>query len=402
MIRRMAERLTGINFERIRWCCSEYGIGHDKLASRLRMPGLTKALDQGSKGLTHRQICTIASFFGRELFFFYDEQPISAKVGYSPLFRTLAGQVPRLGNDANLLIRLVEEYREIYAELDEGIDEHYEQQPRPWREGLAAGRSSSPAALARAARRWLGLDATQVGFSHLRAAVEARGILVFVTTGHRGRRLLRLESNNNIRGFSLYDQKAPAILVRKMPNYGSSKGGDNIQAFTLMHELGHLLLHQGSFVTEKGFIFSRKAKERQANVFASNLLVPSSRLRQIPRASLRGRQGQSIEDLLKPLARRLGVNTMVLALRLLEEKLITQGQHASYERYKRAGQEHEPQLRAQAGGGGRNRAKETVAMFGKRYTNTVLEAYSLDQIDIVRASTFLGNLRARQLAELLN
>ena len=394
----MAERLTGINLQRIKWCSREYGIAHDELASRLRMPAILKLADDGDRGLTYRQLRIVAAFFGREPEFFLEEGPASRQTAYSPQFRTLAGQLPELGNDANHLIRLVEHYRELYEVLREDFDDLEDE--GPWDSGIANGGGATAPELARRARRWLGVDAGGLGFDQLRELVESRGILVFLTTGHRGRALLRLEAGSNVRGFSVYDEQTPVIVVKKMPNWGTSRGGEHVQSFTLMHELGHLLLHRDSFITAQDHLFSRRKKEREANRFAANLLVPGAQLRRIDPAGLRGLDGQMIEGRLKPLAAQWGVNTMVIALRLLEEGVITARQYASYERYKRAS--YEPLKSARAGGGSRNRAKETLAMFGRRYTYAILHALGARQITLHRASSYLGNLDTRHFRDLMS
>lgn len=394
----MAELLTDINFQRIKWCCNEYGMGYEELADKLRMPGLLKAVNNDSKGLTYKQLRIIANFFGRGTFFFFEEDPVSAKTGYSDAFRALARKMPKPGRDLNLLIRLVDQYREIYMELSGDIERYYEVESRPWQEALAKRKISSPAALAKAARAWLGVDATKLSFNYLRNLVESRGILVFLTTSQYGQRLLRLNPSSSIRSFSLYSPKTPTILIRRIPNHRNGGCGDSAQAIALMHELGHLLLHKDSFVTLKDFIFSKGRKAVQANEFAINLLVPSSQLRLIGATELKGKTGKQMESLLMAYSNDWGVNSMVIALRLYKENMITRQQFSSYVRLKGTSYESESQPLPKAVGSGRNRVKETVAMFGRRYIATILDAYSFNYISVVKACTFLGYLQSKHLS----
>jgi Zn-dependent peptidase ImmA (M78 family) len=45
-------------------------------------------------------------------------------------------------------------------------------------------------------------------------------------------------------------------------------------AFTLMHELAHLLLHKTSMLDNQADFYSYQGREQEANIFASNLLLP--------------------------------------------------------------------------------------------------------------------------------
>ena len=253
--------------------------------------------------------------------------------------------------------------------------------------------------LAHRARRWLGVDATTVGFDQLRELVESRGILVFLTTGHRGRALLRLDDDNNIRGFSLYDKVSPAIVIKKMAKHGDDRVGESIQTFTLMHELGHLIQHKGNVMTQEGYIYSTKRKERQANLFAANLLVPRSKLEQLNLVSLKSLDARRFKEAIKPHARNCGVNPTVLALRLVAEKLIDQKQYDAYDNYNKA--EHAQFAAKQEKRKiPRNRAMETYSIFGRLYTNAVLQALSGEHITLAKASAFLGDLRVAKIREL--
>jgi Zn-dependent peptidase ImmA (M78 family) len=49
---------------------------------------------------------------------------------------------------------------------------------------------------------------------------------------------------------------------------------DTRQTFTLMHELGHLLLHKPSSIDDEHDLQSHQGHEREANAFARYLLIP--------------------------------------------------------------------------------------------------------------------------------
>jgi len=119
-------------------------------------------------------------------------------------------------------------------------------------------------------RSWLDLP-DEYNFDSLRQAVEKKGIMVFVSNGYNGK--WQIEKNEDVRGFSLYYDILPIIVIRKQ-----SLGA---QAFTLMHELAHLLLHKESSIDNEANFYLYQGKEKEANEFAANLLIPDNFLNQI-------------------------------------------------------------------------------------------------------------------------
>jgi Zn-dependent peptidase ImmA (M78 family) len=107
----------------------------------------------------------------------------------------------------------------------------------------------------------------------------------------------------------------------------NSNHHENRQRFTIAHEVGHLLLHEGDRLhvdrVDLGLRVKRRDErssegtddeEREANLFAAELLMPAVMLE---------RDLESIgscdlldEDVLVPLARRYKVSTQALAFRL--------------------------------------------------------------------------------------
>jgi Zn-dependent peptidase ImmA (M78 family) len=97
------------------------------------------------------------------------------------------------------------------------------------------------------------------------------------------------------------------------------------QRFTVAHELGHLLLHDyndvhvdpGDFVIHfRDEVSSSGAdrEEREANLFAAELLMPASFLRRDLRALNSLRLHDDLQ--LRPIAKRYGVSLQALMLRL--------------------------------------------------------------------------------------
>jgi len=130
----------------------------------------------------------------------------------------------------------VEKQREVYLSLREDMDDADRPQFSP--PDLSG---EDPREAARIARQWLGLK-DQNSFDTYREALESRGVLVFRSNGYNGK--WQIAKENPILGFSLYDAACPVIVVKK-------QDWDTRQTFTLMHELGHLLLHKTSSIDDE-------------------------------------------------------------------------------------------------------------------------------------------------------
>ena len=246
---RYMERIQSINLERIDWCLADRGMTRDELAREVDIAPatLTKVLD-GEAGLTFNQLRKLAAFFGRGTLFFLAPGPVDEATAHTPQFRTLANQKPELSARLKLLIERVEHQRAIYLALRDELDpEEVVRFSPPDLAGLGI-----PAA-ARAVRRWLAL-ADRNDFNSYRAALEARGLLVFQSNGYHGQWQIAKESP--ILGFSLYDPACPVILVKKQDSGAR-------QSFTLMHELGHLLLHKTSSIDDEADLHAHAGAEQE-------------------------------------------------------------------------------------------------------------------------------------------
>lgn len=103
----------------------------------------------------------------------------------------------------------------------------------------------------------------------------------------------------------------------------NDKHHPNRQRFTIAHELGHYLLHNGSgeIFVDRSPVFFRdetssggvKWQEMDANAFAAELLMPSEDLKQ----QLNERPIDAFDDMsIRRLATRFGVSAQALTIRL--------------------------------------------------------------------------------------
>lgn len=374
------ERINAINIERINWCCADQGITLDELASEA---GVAKAsidrLMDGEGGLTFNQLQKIAAHFGRGVLFFLEATPVNEEQVHSLQFRTLANQKPELTYKLKALIKRVEKQRDVYLSLREDLDNIERPAFNP--PELPA---DSPKEAARVARDWL--DLTEINsFDTYREALEAKGILVFRSNGYTGK--WQIAKENPILGFTLYDPICPVIVIKKL-------AWDTQQSFTLMHELGHLLIHRESSIDDERDMYSHQGREQDANAFAGNLLVPDHYLETI-RDDERPEEIALYDWWLERQRRAWGISTEVILRRLLDSGRLSQASYTAYREWR--ARNVAPQ---REGGSRAYRNREPKHVFGDVFVRTVFDALYARNITLNKASNYLDSLKIKDLRKL--
>ncbi|MDP2761138.1 MAG: ImmA/IrrE family metallo-endopeptidase [Sideroxyarcus sp.] len=374
------ERIQSINPDRIAWCCADLGITSDQLAAETGIAAATmEHVMAGNDGMTFNQLRKVADHFGRGVLFFLEEGAVDEAQVHSPQFRTLANQKPELSAKLKALIERVEKQREVYLSLREDLDD-------------ADRTRFSPPVLpnddlqeaARVARRWLGLN-EQNSFDSYREALESRGVLVFRSNGYNGK--WQIAKENPIIGFSLYDAACPVIVVKK-------QDWDTRQSFTLMHELGHLLLHKTSSIDDERDLQSHRGHESEANAFAGYLLVPDVFLASISDAE-RPDNVSEYDCWLERQRKAWGVSGEMILRRLLDAGRLPQSRYEAYRQW--AAQT----VVVQSEGGNREwRHREPRHIFGDTFVRTVLDSLYARHITLAKASGYLDNLKIKDLHQL--
>lgn len=375
------ERIQSINPHRLMWCCDSHGITPQELANQLGIASSRlEAVMSGDDGLTFNQLQQIADFFGRGVLFFLEEGPVDDTQVHTLQFRTLANQKPTLSPKLRALIQRAEKQREIYLSLREELDDadwvHFAPPNLP---------KANLHGAAQLVRQWLGL-APENSFETYRTAVEAKGILVFQSNGYHGK--WQIAKDDPILGFTLYDANCPVIVIKKQ----SSKAR---QTFTLMHELGHLLLHRASAIDDEQDIYNpHTAWEQEANAFAGQLLVPDSFLATIADTDRPDEVAQYDEWLAQP-RRAWGVSSEVILRRMLDVGRLPQDKYHAYRQWWRQS------YTAPEGRGSRqHRYREPKHIFGDTFVRTVLDALNAQHITLAKASSYLDNLKINDLHKL--
>jgi Zn-dependent peptidase ImmA (M78 family) len=306
---------------------------------------------------------------------------VVAEQVHTPQFRTLAQQKPELSQRLRLLIERVERQRALFLSLREDSDDSlWSPFEAP---DLPAG---NVAAAAKAARLWLGLGEGKNDFESYRKAIEAKGILVFRTNGYNGP--WQIAKDSPVAGFALYDELCPVIVVKKMAT-------DAPQAFTLMHELAHVLLHKTSWIDNEADLRAMQGREQEANLFAGLVLVPDHFLASISDAERPG-DVAGFTDWLKPQRNAWGVSAEVILRRLLAVGRLPQATYQAYRAWSlEAGKNTKDE-----GGTRMYRHREPKHIFGDRFVRTVLNSLSARRITLSKASGYLDGLKIADVHEL--
>ncbi|MBF0633988.1 MAG: ImmA/IrrE family metallo-endopeptidase, partial [Nitrospinae bacterium] len=298
---------------------------------------------------------------------------------HTPQFRTLANQKPELSAKLKALIERVEKQREVYLSLREDLDDTDQPSFNP-----PTLPRQDPRKAASIARNWLGLK-DQNSFDTYREALESRGLLVFRSNGYGGK--WQIAKENPILGFALYDQTCPVIVVKK-------QSSESRQSFTLMHELGHLLLHKTSSIDDERDFQSHQGQERDANAFAGHLLAPDAFLASISDAE-RPNEVSQYDDWLERQCKAWGVSGEVILRRLLDVGRLQQSQYTAYRKWR-----DRPAITQEDDGRRMYRYREPKHIFGDTFVRTVLDALYARHITLAKASSYLDSLKIKDLHQL--
>ena len=183
-----------------------------------------------------------------------------------------------------------------------------------------------------------------------------------------------------MRGVAFYFDYFPIIII----NSRDSSAG---RIFTIMHELGHLILRQSglsNFTDYEGPV----ADEVFCNEFAGELLVPSVHL--LEESIVDGHPGkQWDDDDLTTLSRRYWVSKEVILRRLLENNKTTNAHYSFMQaKWKEDWERRQDSSRSASGGGPAYHTK-FVRCHGARFVSTVLDAYDQDVIHASQLSEYL-------------
>ena len=326
----------------------------------------------GQTSVTIKQLQKIAQYFNKGLLFFLDSNPVEENKIHSTAFRTINSQRTSLSRSVKNLIERVELQRTRYIELLEQLSIPLKNWQPPFKHLNATE-----------IRSWLQLDKAG-NFEGIRQAIEDKGIMVFQTNGYKGNWYIEKESP--IRGFSLYYNNLPVVVTKK---HDSKKA----QTFTLMHELGHILLHRESYIDDEDNFYSSEKKEKEANEFAGSVLLPDEVVSVINPPENIQEYDSNLE--LQRISDQYSVSIEVILRRLLIHEKISNEAYQTYRQMKAKTGFQSPKS-----GGNRKRSMEPLHIFGHSFVNTVFAAYYEKHISLSKVSSYLDNLKISYVTQL--
>jgi Zn-dependent peptidase ImmA (M78 family) len=331
-----------------------------------------------------RQVEALAAFYHRPLSLFFQPKPPTLP----PLaaeYRRLPGIVPGSESpELRFAVRKMSARRETMLQL---LVELGESTPVF---DLVAHLTEAPAAVAARLRAALAVTLGEQldwanewqAWAAWRAAVERIGVLVFQFP-----KVPLAEA----RGLSLLRTPLPVAAV-------NPKEIPESRAFTLIHEVVHLMLAAGKeeapAAREARDNDAWAAVERFAEETASHTLVPEPLLAQEIRSGGFPSNGWDIGDV-RSLARRFKITPLAMATRLRASGYFDWNH---YQSWKRGWESFVASLRPK-GSGFAHPVDLTLGRAGRPFTQTVLEALATSRITVVNAAHYL-DLKAEHFEKL--
>jgi len=357
------------------WAREESGYELDQIAKRLQVKGeRLMAWEKGERQPTMRQVETLARLLHRPLSVFFLPRP--------PQLPPLAAEYRRLPDvepghespELRLALRQMLIRREntlnLMGELGEPIPEF----------SLRANLRESPVEVGVRLREATGVAiTTQFGWANeweawraWRTAADQLGVLVF--------QFPKVELQE-VRGLTLLRTPLPVAAI-------NGKEIPETKAFTLFHEIVHLMLAAGNeeapAVRERRRGDEWMAVERFAEAAASQTLLPENALRDVVGQFGLQRTAWDIEKV-RRVARKFRLTPLAMATRLRESGFMAWEQ---YNQWRDQWQAHVATLPPRHGGFATPMQK-ALNRAGRPFAQLVLEALAANRITPVDASRYL-------------
>jgi len=358
------------------WAREESGYPLERVARGVAVkPERIESWEQGERVPTARQLENLARFYRRPLGVFFKAKPPTLPPLASE-YRRLPGVTPgEESPELRLALRQMSNRREYMLELLEELGEEIPDFD------LQAHISEGPEHVAARLRTALGIDMKAQAswgsgwqaWKHWRRAVEELGVLVFQFPS------ISLEE---VRGLSLFLHPLPVAAINPKESTPEAR------AFTLMHEVVHLMLANGK---EEQVAVHEKRKEdewleieRFAEQTSSHVLVPEDALISTIQSMKLPRNNWDIGDMRK-LANAFRITPLAMATRLRSSGILSWQEYLSW---KANWNDHTSKLKPRSGGFA-SPVDKTLSRAGRPFTLTVLDALASNRIGPAVAARYL-------------
>ena len=367
----MREPMAGLNRAVLTWARERSGLTVAQVAERI---GKTSAVvaewEAGLSGPTYPQLEKLAyDVYKRPVaIFFFSEPPAEPDIEQS--FRTLPdAELAGLSSQTRFRVRQARAMQLALHELNDGRNPA---RSLVFRDIVAS--LASPEQTAADVRDYLGvsLDVQLTTWRSVadalrgwRDSIEDRGVFVFKHTFKQ----------RDVSGFCLHDPEFPIIYV-------NNSTPETRQIFTILHELGHLLLaSSGVTKVDDRFITGLTGHAREVELFCNRFAAEVL----LPIASLPPLRRNAVVDQMRiaELAAQFKVSREVVLRRYRDQGVVTR---AAYEEmvvgWRRQDEER-------AGGSGGNYYATLGAYFGQRFLTLAFGRYDQGAITVERLADML-------------
>jgi Zn-dependent peptidase ImmA (M78 family) len=379
-VRKMANRVTGINSKILRWARERAGYTLNDVALALKQDvGTLKEWESGESSPTYAQLETLAyKIYRRPLALFFFPEPPDER-DPTQEFRTLPDfEIEELSSDTRYAIRHAEAMQLALREINDGRNPAEEKIFRD----IKVRTSTSADSLAVKVRKYLGVSlndqerwrSNEEALRIWRALIQDRGIFVFK----------RSFKQRDISGFCLVDEEFPVI-------YLNNSTAPARQTFTLFHELAHILLHtSGVTKWDDSYIELLKGRSRRIEVFANQfvgeILIPSQDFEQWLSS------GRYDDQYIGEIAERYCVSREVILRKLLDRGLVD----AEYYKTKAEQWNRDFEKGRKSRGGGGNYYATQATYLGDRYLELAFRGYYRGRYGIEQLADYL-NVKVRSV-----
>lgn len=373
-------QVENVNHRILRDCRKQIGLDVKEASRKISIkPDRLSKLESGEIYPTFKQLEKLAEVYCVPQWVFLRDK-LADEYNFTqhmPAFRKFSRQSPIFDDYHNRAVMArVEQFRELILELRADMDEPVEPfSPPPLQEDFAD--------MAASVRKWLDVKRVH-SFKEWRQAFESKNIFVFLTSKFPS----RLKLDSNVRGFSVYKETLPIIVINDSDTYKA-------QSFTLFHELGHLLRGESVMDKQQQASYSPAGTEKWCDQLAGETLMPRDAFRdKIKEITIAGEVEEYIREIDK-VAKHFQVSCLACAVRMHQLGKITANKYAAVHRLlSKKNQERKLEIKDKDIPFARTIYKEKLNQYGGIYCGAVVQAYRNQEIGLHKLCKLFGLKRA--------
>ncbi len=372
------QKVKNINPEILRKCREQIGLSLSDVGSKI--PKIAD-IEKGEWEPTFKQLTKLAELYSVPRWVFTCKSlPERYRFDQDPSFRKFSDNDEETFSHTRIrrLTVMVERFRDFILDLRDDMDELVEPFDPPELEPY-----DSASSVARRVRNWLGCERENLNFQQWKEKLEEKNIFIFTTSKYS--EWSHVEQNQ-FRGLAIYHSILPIIII-------NSSGYRKAYAFSLFHELGHLLSKKSEI--DKW----QETDESWCDELAANVLMPAKEFNNFSDIVLQY-ESTNLKDVRK-IAKEFKVSDYACLIRMRQLQVISSKTYKRLkgeliELYNRIVTERNSKdTRIK-----RVRSKEVLDQYGHIYTKAVFQAYQNQDIGLNRLCSMFNLKKVSDALEL--